>query len=367
MKEMSLETNNNNGKGLKLDKEHFENNQYNFNPRTFKILEFKEDLVQTVVKKKEIDPTFDLKKIHRFTRESQLKRNKNLNNIQLEEKNKNENIKDTENEEDLMKNTLHIVRDEAKNIMNISDQFKLRSQKFDDTFYKTFKPIEVEDFEKELMQKIFFKPNEEETPLIKSIEKPIKERKGYQQRNIIESFKEVYEEKKKEWKEDEKRLEEEKKLAQLKLLEINQFLKFTKNLERKGQLYIDGYSIREKKTNDNINEFNRTLTKNKFFSKKRMNNELQAFIDYKEKLEEERIQMLELEKKKKKNEELNLLIENNKPFEEFKERIKNEKNIIENEDFKFGQSENILIKPQINEEEITNNKLEEYNNYIAYL
>ena len=52
MKEMSLETNNNNGKGLKLDKEHFENHQYNFNPRTFKILEFKEDLVQTVVKKK---------------------------------------------------------------------------------------------------------------------------------------------------------------------------------------------------------------------------------------------------------------------------------------------------------------------------
>ena len=152
----------------------------------------------------------------------------------------------------------------------------------------------------------------------------------------------------------------------MKLLEINQFLKFTKNLERKGQLYIDGYSIREKKTNDNINEFNRTLTKNKFFSKKRMNNELQAFIDYKEKLEEERIQMLELEIEKKKNEELNLLIENNKPFEEFKERIKNEKNIIENEDFKFGQSENILIKPQINEEEITNNKLEEYNNYIAY-
>ena len=58
-----------------------------------------------------------------------------------------------------------------------------------------------------------------------------------------------------------------------------------------------------------------------------MNNELQAFIDYKEKLEEERIQMLELEIEKKKNEELNLLIENNKPFEEFKERIKNEKKI----------------------------------------
>ena len=53
-----------------------------------------------------------------------------------------------------------------------------------------------------------------------------------------------------------------------------------------------------------------------------MNNELQAFIDYKEKLEEERIQMLELEIEKKKNEELNLLIENNKPFDEFKERIK---------------------------------------------
>ncbi len=30
-----------------------------------------------------------------------------------------------------------------------------------------------------------------------------------------------------------------------------------------------------------------------------MNNELQAFIDYKEKLEEERIQMLELEIEKK--------------------------------------------------------------------
>ena len=73
-------------------------------------------------------------------------------------------------------------------------------------------------------------------------------------------------------------------------------IKSIKNLERKGELYIDGYSIREKKTNDNINEFN---IKNKFFSKKRMNNELRAFIDYKEKLEEERIQMLELEIEKK--------------------------------------------------------------------
>ena len=45
-------------------------------------------------------------------------------------------------------------------------------------------------------------------------------------------------------------------------------IKFTKNLERKGELYIDGYSIREKKTNDNRNEFNRTLTKNKFWRKK---------------------------------------------------------------------------------------------------
>ena len=95
-------------------------------------------------------------------------------------------------------------------------------------------------------------------------------------------------------------------------------IKFTKNLERKGELYIDGYSIREKKTNNNINEFNRTLTKNKFCSKKGKNNELQAFIDYKEKLEEERIQMLELEIEKKKNEELNLLIENNKLLKNIK-------------------------------------------------
>ena len=43
-------------------------------------------------------------------------------------------------------------------------------------------------------------------------------------------------------------------------------IKFTKNLERKGELYIEGYSIREKKTNDNLNEFK---TKNKFFSKKK--------------------------------------------------------------------------------------------------
>ena len=86
----------------------------------------------------------------------------------------------------------------------------------------------------------------------------------------------------------------------MKLLEINQFLKFTKNLERKGQLYIDGYSIREKKTNDNINEFNRTLTKNKFFIKKRMNNELQAFIDYKEKIRRRKNSNVRIRNRKKK-------------------------------------------------------------------
>ena len=372
MKEMSLETNNNNGKGLKLNKEHFINNNYNFNPRTFKILEFKEDLEPTVVKKKEVDPTFDLKKIYRFTKESQMKRKKELkknknknNNININEIKKDGNNKENESDEE-MKNTIHIVKNEAKNIMNLTNQFQTRSDKFDETFYKTFQQIEVDDFERELMNKIFYKPEEEKIPLVKSIEKPINERKGYQQRNIIESFKEVYEEKKREWKEDEKRLEEEKKLAQLKLLEINQFLKFTKSLDRKGQLFIDGYSVREKKTNDNINEFNRTLPRSKFFSKKKLNNELRAFIDYKEKLEEERIQNEELELEKKKNEEMNLILESNKPFEEFKERIKNEKEEFEGEDIIFGETENLVIKPPITDEDIIDMKNQEYNNYLAY-
>ena len=186
--------------------------------------------------------------------------NNNFNNNNNNEIKKDGNNKESDSEEE-MKNTLHIVKNEAKNIMNLTNQFQTRSEKFDETFYKTYHQIEVDDFERELMNKIFNKPEEEKIPLVKSIEKPINERKGYQQRNIIESFKEVYEEKKREWKEDEKRLEEEKKLAQLKLLEINQFLKFTKSLDRKGQLFIDGYSIREKKINDNINEFNKTFCK----------------------------------------------------------------------------------------------------------
>ena len=380
---MTLETNNNNGKGLKLNKEHFINNNYNFNPRTFKILEFKEDLEPTVVKKKEVDPTFDLKKIYRFSKKNQMKRkkelkknknkNKNNNNIinnNFNNNNNNEIKKDGNNKEsdseEEMKNTLHIVKNEAKNIMNLTNQFQTRSEKFDETFYKTYHQIEVDDFERELMNKIFNKPEEEKIPLVKSIEKPINERKGYQQRNIIESFKEVYEEKKREWKEDEKRLEEEKKLAQLKLLEINQFLKFTKSLDRKGQLFIDGYSIREKKINDNINEFNKTLPRSKFFSKKKLNNELRAFIDYKEKLEEERLQYEELELEKRKKEEMNLILESNKPFEEFKERIKNEKEEFEGEDIIFGNTENLVIKPPITEEDILNMKNEEYNNYLAY-
>ena len=373
---MTLETNNNNGKGLKLNKEHFINNNYNFNPRTFKILEFKEDLEPTVVKKKEVDPTFDLKKIYRFTKESQMKRKKelkkhknknknNINNNNYNETKKDGNNKESESDEE-MKNTIHIVKNEANNIMNLTNQFQNRSDKFDETFYKTFQQIEVDDFERELMNKIFYKPEEEKIPLVKSIEKPINERKGYQQRNIIESFKEVYEEKKREWKEDEKRLEEEKKLAQLKLLEINQFLKFTKSLDRKGQLFIDGYSVREKKTNDNINEFNKTLPRSKFFSKKKLNNELRAFIDYKEKLEEERLQYEELELEKRKKEEMNLILESNKPFEEFKERIKNEKEEFEGEDIIFGNTENLVIKPPITEEDILNMKNEEYNNYLAY-
>ena len=158
MKEMSLETNNNNGKGLKLNKEHFINNNYNFNPRTFKILEFKEDLEPTVVKKKEVDPTFDLKKIYRFTKESQMKRKKELkknknknNNINSNEIKKDGNNKENESDEE-MKNTIHIVKNEAKNIMNLTNQFQTRSDKFDETFYKTFQQIEVDDFERELGQ-----------------------------------------------------------------------------------------------------------------------------------------------------------------------------------------------------------------------
>ena len=88
-----------------------------------------------------------------------------------------------------------------------------------------------------------------------------------------------------------------------KMLETNSFLQSVKNMERRNQLFIDGYSVRENKTNKTIKEFNKLLGTQSYFNKKAMNYHLQMFINAKEniemlnkaKLEEEQQRLIEEE------------------------------------------------------------------------
>ena len=68
---------------------------------------------------------------------------------------------------------------------------------------------------------------------------------------------------------EDKQIEDEHKLEQLMLVETNNFLKTVKSIDRKNQMYVDGYSIRDNTTNNKIKEFNKLLGTKTFYNKRK--------------------------------------------------------------------------------------------------
>ena len=166
------------------------------------------------------------------------------------------------------RNTIKTVRNEAEKAKFIDENFDKKWDTMENFFKKN-----------ELLPKL--ERNESvKSNISKKISDKDDEKNSYwkrkNRRNILNAFEKTYKEKKLEWKKDEELRELEKKKDEEEKKKIKMYLKEIKNLSRKPQLYIDGYSNRDGKTNERIKQFNKILNGN-FYNKTNLNKKLNDF------------------------------------------------------------------------------------------
>ncbi len=367
-------TNENENKSIKIDKKQNQklfSLRYNFYPKSFQFINYRDDIKPKFIKKKHVDADFDIIKIKKFHKKIHLSNPNRIleNNLQsyLDKNNKpNSN---------LLKNTIKVVKTEVENSKFLEDKIALKRENFDDFFNKFYPEETIENFEKKIKNTLYSnyyltqKNNENNNKNIISNNnnninnnnKKTKEKKTYSNKlkDIGGKFKEIYGQFKIKWKEDEEQLEKEKQIEKLKQKEIYEFLRNSKIIDRNNQLFIDGYSMRESKTNENIKEFNKSLPKFINYNKKKLNLELNNFFKQKEKIENnEKIKEMENYEKFQEN-KFNDWYEKQKPWEEFKNRIKKSKN--EEISIKIGEKDPLKQTKKI---EIKFDKEKEYNDFL---
>ena len=366
---------NSNENKIKIDKKRNQkifSFRYNFYPKSFQFINYRDDIKPKFIKKKHVDVDFDIIKIKKFHKKIHLSNNKNnffSNNNNLQSYFDNNNKPNS----NLLKNTIKVVKTEVENSKFLEDKIALKKENFDDFFNKFYPEETIENFENKIKNTLYSnyyltqKKNENNNKnLINNNNNNINiknsnEKKTYSNKlkDIGGKFKEIYSQFKIKWKEDEEQLEKEKQIEKLKQKEIYEFLRNSKIIDRNNQLFIDGYSMRESKTNENIKEFNKSLPKFINYNKKKLNLELNNFFKQKEKIENnEKIKEIE-NYEKFQEDKFNDWYEKQKPWEEFKNRIKNSK---ENEILiKIGEKDPLK---QTNKIEIKFDKEKEYNDFL---
>ena len=378
VEEITNEKSENYNKPVKIDKK---TNQklfsirHNFYPKSFQFINYRDDIKPKFIKKKHVDPEFDIIKIKKFHKKVHLS---NPNRFLLTENNLQSYLdKNNKPNSKLLKNTINVVKTEVENSKYLEDKIALKRENFDKFFNKFYPEETIENFEKRIKNTLYSDyylthqniENSNKKNMNSNVNKNnnnnnnnLKEKKTYSNklRDIGGKFKEIYGQFKIKWKEDEEQLEKEKQLEKLKQMEINEFLRNSKIIDRQNQLFIDGYSMRESKTNENIKEFNKLLPKFINFNKKRLNFELNNFYKQKLKIENnEKIKEIEGFEKYKED-KFNDFLEKQKPWEEFKNRIRNS-NDDENISIKIGEKDPLKQSKKI---EIKFDKEKEYNDFL---
>lgn len=356
------------GHNVKIEKTGLEAQSNLFLTDNFRFLSFKEVKKEIQVKKKDENNSVDIKKLMRFTKKGKetLKR---LHYNPFHTKTNYTHSVDTNNNNF---DTVNIIRTEANNCLYIDEKFSQKRENLDN-FLKTYSLPRLEDYERRFFTKktmgniLDFSVNIENKTNTFSPNPTTEVRRN--KRNINLDFKNIYENKKKLWKEEDMEIEKINKIEKLKLIDTNNFLKTVKSINRKDQLYIDGYSIRERNTNEKIKEFNNLLGNKEFFNKENMNLNLNRFILAKSEIEREkneRIRKKEMEQKQEEEEELN---KKREAIEQYKKKIQKEYNVKdENDDFMLGGKEDYIFeahRPKIDTDQEYANFLQFKNQYIV--
>lgn len=317
---------------------------YSFQFKDIKLLSFKEEKKEDVKIGKKENPEIDIVKLVRYTKRGNRKWFKN--NIKLRSKNRLNsfmknfhkkklpksssaidigkkhleeiNIKKYENSDNNdnnmmgatcstafsnFKNTLKTVKNEAEMIKYIDQNFDIKRNTMEGFFKRNTLP-KLEDYEIMFKTRNNFRNmniNNNSEKKVNDINKNLEKKNNYNSFNkyelrnrlinkdIYDSFKKTYNNKKLEWEEEDIQKAKIKKKEQELIEETKKYLKDIQKIKRKAHLYVDPYSKRDEIINERIKLFTRSLS-GPFYSKKQMESKINDFNNY--------IEMKEIEKKK---------------------------------------------------------------------
>ena len=349
---------------------------YSFNIEDLKLLSYKEEKKEDIKVNKKYNPEIDIVKLIRYTRRGNRKwfqnnlklRSKNrINSFKKKFNNKKASssginirekkyIKDKDKSDEQyevsdfnsmgltsttafsnFRNTIKTVKNEAEMIKYIDQNFDMKRKTMEGFFKRNALP-NIEDYDLMFKTKSNFKNMNKINENLDKNDNNLDENANLKRScialnkfnykdhlinaDIYESFKKTYNDKKREWDEEDIRKEKIKQKEKELIEKTKHYLKEIKKVKRKAQLYVDPYSKRDELINNRIKLFTRSLS-GPLYSKKMMQSKLDDFNNY--------IEMKEIEKKKNdenfaktlKEEELKRREED----EEFKMMMKIKKNL----------------------------------------
>ena len=334
--------------------------QYNFMINNIKFLSFKTEKEVKVIKRKDKEEKFDLKKLSQYTRHgnkkwfqrqikeksikrmnslrSNLNKNKNhgyLKNISQRYSNynnsmidfnrtiKSSNMSDNNTLFDSVnctafnktnfgnfKNTIKTIKSEAEFIKNIHHNFDIKRNTMN-RFFKNYSLPKLEDYEKVKKQNTI-NDNSQINENISQIEDSdknsiyefnfVKNKSDNNSNDIMDVYKSTFYEKMKGWKRDEKIKNQKKLMEKIRRENNRKFIKELRYIKRKPNLFSDAYSIRDGIVNEKIKLLNNSLNF-PIYSKQMRLNIINDFNNYFQKKERERFINEEKMKKKQKEDD----------------------------------------------------------------
>ena len=319
--------------------------QYNFMINNIKFLSFKTEKEVKVIKRKDKEEKFDLKKLSQYTRHgnkkwfqrqikeksikrmnslrSNLNKNKNhgyLKNISQRYSNynnsmidfnrtiKSSNMSDNNTLFDSVnctafnktnfgnfKNTIKTIKSEAEFIKNIHHNFDIKRNTMN-RFFKNYSLPKLEDYEKVKKQNTI-NDNSQINENISQIEDSdknsiyefnfVKNKSDNNSNDIMDVYKSTFYEKMKGWKRDEKIKNQKKLMEKIRRENNRKFIKELRYIKRKPNLFSDVYSIRDGIVNEKIKLLNNSLNF-PIYSKQMRLNIINDFNNYFQKKERER-------------------------------------------------------------------------------
>ncbi len=320
--------------------------KFTFLTDDLKILSYKQTSNNNVVEKKDKDDKIEINKLIKFAKSGSKNGrllNDNLSNFSKTQTEKKyiELMKEIPKEEFSSTplergDTIKIVKNEILNSIHVNDIIQQKRMALEECM-KEYELPKMEDYEKILMRNITTQKISQHTSVIPKNKDEINYDK--KTKEFPDLLKEKYNSKKVQWKVEDIQTENLEKLEKERRKETKTFLNQINKRPRFAQQYIDHYSQRDQKINNNIVDINKALGK-QFYDKKKLNKKIDEFI-------------IDMEIKNKEDEENLKLSIKEKPVNSNNDEIRKllNKNLLNEDDdreIRFGERENEIVQALVN-------------------